>query len=79
MYKQNIPHIINNTTKHSVLLTTSQATALVVVGGARDINDATFVGNGRCLNHVVSQQICQQERPCDRLTILYFMQKLPTK
>jgi len=37
--------------------------AVIVMCSTRDINDATFVGNGGRLSHVVSQQISQQERP----------------
>jgi len=42
------------------------ATASIVMRSTRDVNDATLVGDGGGLSHVISQQICQQERPCNK-------------
>ena len=53
------------------LLTTSKSATLMVVARTCDVNNTTLVSYGGCLNHVVGQQMCQQERPYN--TLLHFI------
>jgi len=45
------------------LLTAGKSATLMIVAATSDIDNTTLISYGRCLNHVVSQQMCQQERP----------------